>query len=58
MGALVLGHEVLTSRGGRISGRIILVGTAFQTLHNGFEFRIEKERDGVALAIGRRQHPM
>ena len=58
MSALVLGHEVLTSRGRRISGRVVFIGTALQTLHNGFEFWIEKERDGVALAIERRQYPM
>jgi hypothetical protein len=56
--ALVLRHEVFARRGGRVSGWIIFVGTRFQAFHHCLEGRIEKEWDGVALAIGRGQNPV
>ena len=56
--ALVLGHEVSARRGGRVPGWIGFVGTRFQTFHHCLEGRIEKEWDGIALAIGRGQDPV
>ena len=54
----VLVEDVLSSCGGWIERWIIFVSTAFQTFYRGFKFRIEKEGNGVAVAIGRGEDSM